>query len=120
MSDIAAQSSEPIRYTPRFPAPHTHYVEVEAVYPSAGRPELDLMMAVWTPGSYLVREYERHVEGLTATTAGGAAATAARTSTMRSWLSTIDACGPTVWRRGWSSTRPATPCACWWPDATAC
>ena len=24
------------------------------------------MMAVWTPGSYLIREYERHVEGLTA------------------------------------------------------
>jgi predicted metalloprotease with PDZ domain len=25
------------------------------------------MMAVWTPGSYLIREYERHVEGLVAT-----------------------------------------------------
>ena len=24
------------------------------------------MMAVWTPGSYLIREYERHVEALTA------------------------------------------------------
>ena len=30
-------------------------------------------MAVWTPGSYLVREYERHVEGLTATGEGGRA-----------------------------------------------
>ena len=31
------------------------------------------MMAVWTPGSYLVREYERHVEGVTATAADGRA-----------------------------------------------
>jgi predicted metalloprotease with PDZ domain len=37
---------------------------VEAVFPTAGRPFLDLFMAVWTPGSYLIREFARHVEGL--------------------------------------------------------
>ena len=63
---VFAQSLEPIRYTVSFPAPHTHYVEVEASYPTEGRPSIDLMMAVWTPGSYLIREYERHVEALTA------------------------------------------------------
>ena len=57
---------EPIRYTVSFPAPHTHYVEIEASYPTEGRPSIDLMMAVWTPGSYLIREYARHVEALTA------------------------------------------------------
>ena len=62
----SAQAPEPIRYTLRFPAPHTHYLEVEAVYPTGRRPQVELMMAVWTPGSYLVREYERHVEGLIA------------------------------------------------------
>ena len=62
----SAQSLEPIRYTVSFPAPHTHYVEVEASYPTDGRPYIDLMMAVWTPGSYLIREYARHVEALTA------------------------------------------------------
>ncbi len=55
-------AAEPIRYTLRFPDPKTHYVEVEATYPTDGRPNIDLMMAVWTPGSYLVREYARHVE----------------------------------------------------------
>ena len=59
-----ASAADPIRYTLRFPTPQTHYVEVEAVYPTAGKPQLDLMMAVWTPGSYLVREYERHVEAV--------------------------------------------------------
>ncbi len=62
----AAQTLEPIRYTVSFPAPHTHYLEVEASYPTEGRASIDLMMAVWTPGSYLIREYERHVEALTA------------------------------------------------------
>ena len=66
-----SQTLEPIRYTVSFPAPHTHYVEVEASVPTDGRPQIELMMAVWTPGSYLVREYARHVEALTATDAGG-------------------------------------------------
>ena len=62
---------EPIRYTLRFPAPHTHYVEVEATFPTGAKPCIELAMAVWTPGSYLVREYARHVEGLTACSPDG-------------------------------------------------
>ena len=62
----------PIRYTVSFPAPHTHYVEVTAVVPTDGRPEVELMMAVWTPGSYLVREYARNVEEVTAAEGGRA------------------------------------------------
>ena len=62
----SAQSPAPIRYTVSFPALHTHYVEIEASIPTDGRAQVDLMMAVWTPGSYLVREYARHVEALAA------------------------------------------------------
>jgi predicted metalloprotease with PDZ domain len=65
-SAVHAQTLEPVRYTVSFPAPHTHYLEVEASYPTEGRPSIELMMAVWTPGSYLIREYERHVEALSA------------------------------------------------------
>jgi predicted metalloprotease with PDZ domain len=70
----AQPASDPIRYTLRFPAPQTHYVEVAAVVPTGGRPSVDLTMAVWTPGSYLIREYERHVEGLSAAAGGKALA----------------------------------------------
>ncbi|HEY8551519.1 MAG TPA: PDZ domain-containing protein [Vicinamibacterales bacterium] len=65
---VSAQrmSTEPIVYTLRFPAPQTHYVEVEAVFPAPEGPSFEVMMAVWTPGSYLVREYARHVEGVRA------------------------------------------------------
>jgi predicted metalloprotease with PDZ domain len=65
---------DPIRYTLSFTAPHTHYVEVRAEVPTSGRREVELMMAVWTPGSYLIREYERHVENVAATTSGTALA----------------------------------------------
>jgi predicted metalloprotease with PDZ domain len=71
--DLSAQALEPVRYTLRFPAPQTHYVEIEAVYPTDKKPQVELFMAVWTPGSYLVREYERHVEAVTAKGADGRA-----------------------------------------------
>jgi predicted metalloprotease with PDZ domain len=64
---VFAQPLEPVRYTLSFPAPLTHYVEVEATYPTDGQSEITLMMPVWTPGSYLVREYSRNVEALSAT-----------------------------------------------------
>lgn len=64
--DGASEPPEPVRYTVRFPAPQTHYAEVEAVVPTAGAGEVTLMMPVWSPGSYLVREYARNVENLTA------------------------------------------------------
>src|SRR3954465_7702439 len=66
-----APMPEPIAYPLRFPAPQTHYVEDEARVPTDGRPEVELMMAVWTPGSYLVREYARAVEGGGAAPEGG-------------------------------------------------
>jgi predicted metalloprotease with PDZ domain len=71
---VTAQALEPIRYTLRFPAPHTHYVEVEASLPTGGRPQVEVYMATWTPGSYLIREYERHVEAVSANAGGRALA----------------------------------------------
>ena len=68
-SSIAMQ---PIRYTVRFPAPQTHTFEVEAVYPAGGADELTLMMAVWTPGSYLLREYSGKIEEIRALDGAGA------------------------------------------------
>jgi len=71
---IDAQANDPIRYTLRFPAANTHYMEVEAMYPTGGRPQVELFMAVWTPGSYLIREYQRHVENIAARSSSGALA----------------------------------------------
>ena len=65
-----APEGEAIEYTVRFPSPETHYVEVEMVLPTGGADEVELFMPVWTPGSYLVREYARTVEGIEAIAAG--------------------------------------------------
>ncbi len=65
-----AQTREAIRYTVRFPAPQTNYLDVEAVVPTDGRSSVEMMMAVWTPGSYLIREYERNVEEVKAAAGG--------------------------------------------------
>ena len=57
---------EPIQYTLRFPNAAQHYVDVTATVPTGGAKSVELMMAVWTPGSYLVREYARHLEQFSA------------------------------------------------------
>ncbi len=55
-----------LHYILHLPAPHTHYAEVEMhlAYPAPTEPHIDLKMAVWTPGSYFIREYARMVEGM--------------------------------------------------------
>ena len=70
-SSAQTQTAEPIAYTVRFEEPHTHYIVVDASVPTGGRAEVELMMAVWTPGSYLVREFARHVEARSARTPDG-------------------------------------------------
>jgi predicted metalloprotease with PDZ domain len=50
------------------PAPQTHLVDVDSTFYADGAalPEaLVLFMASWTPGSYLLREYARHIECFT-------------------------------------------------------
>jgi predicted metalloprotease with PDZ domain len=66
VESLTGQATEPIRYTVRFPEPQTHYAVVEAILPSDGHAQIEVFMPVWTPGSYLVREYARNVEGISA------------------------------------------------------
>ena len=92
---LSAQQLEAIRYVVRVPAPKTHYIEVEATYPSSHTPTVDLMMAVWTPGSYLVREFARHLEDVRAHDSGGHALDVHKTRKNRWQVRTGDA-GPIV------------------------
>jgi predicted metalloprotease with PDZ domain len=59
-----------MRYRVSMPEPHSHlfHVEVEVDRPGA---ETVLAMPVWTPGSYLVREFARHLEGIEAEDGSG-------------------------------------------------
>jgi len=59
-----------IEHTLRFADAERHYVDVTSVLPAEGD-AATYLMAVWTPGSYLVREFARHVETIEASTLGG-------------------------------------------------
>ncbi len=62
---------DPVQYIVTFPDAARHYVHVAATIPTDGRDAVELMMPVWTPGSYLVREYARNVENLRVSTQEG-------------------------------------------------
>ncbi|MGB8700140.1 MAG: peptidase M61, partial [Thermosynechococcaceae cyanobacterium] len=55
-----------IHYTVAMPHPETHLFEVRLTLSNWTAPHLDLKFPVWTPGSYLVREYGRHLQDFSA------------------------------------------------------
>src|SRR5438270_6895450 len=59
------------RYVVSMLQPHSRLFDVEGRF-AAGR-TLDLVLPVWTPGSYLVREYARHLQEFTAADGQGRA-----------------------------------------------
>ena len=77
-SSSRAQSpnASDISFTVSMPQPWTHLLEVEMrvqIPASLNVPnETDLVMPVWTPGSYLIREFERNVQDFAADANGRA------------------------------------------------
>jgi predicted metalloprotease with PDZ domain len=61
-----------ISYTIAMPRPQTHLYEVTLTINASDGPTLDVALPVWTPGSYMVREYARHVQEFAATAGGRA------------------------------------------------
>jgi len=59
-----------IAYALAMPRPHTHLFEVTINIDGWSDPRLDLVMPSWTPGSYMIREYARHVQDFAATMDG--------------------------------------------------
>ncbi|MBW4574443.1 MAG: M61 family metallopeptidase [Aphanothece sp. CMT-3BRIN-NPC111] len=53
------------------PQPESHLFEVTLRVQGWQAPIIDLKMPVWTPGSYLVREYSKHLQGFSASAADG-------------------------------------------------
>ena len=69
---VAAQTPPvDISFTVAMPRPHTHLFEVDvAIKRTASGPQEErLVMPVWTPGSYMVREFARNVQDFAATDA---------------------------------------------------
>jgi predicted metalloprotease with PDZ domain len=62
----AAQAQMKINYELSFKEPQAHYVEVEMNISGLSKTYIDIKMPAWAPGSYLIREFAKNVEGFTA------------------------------------------------------
>jgi predicted metalloprotease with PDZ domain len=70
---MAAKSQVKIDFEVSFKEPQAHYAEVEMnIGGIASKAFVDIKMPVWTPGSYLIREFAKSVEGFSASTSGKA------------------------------------------------
>ena len=69
--NFKAVAAPEFTYTLSMPEPHTHYFEVELQIKDLKQPHIDLKLPVWAPGSYLVREFAKNIEGFEATTGKG-------------------------------------------------
>jgi len=69
---MATLSTSTFAATPRiafqvsFKEPQAHYAEIKMEISDLRKDYIDVKMPVWTPGSYLVREFSRHVESFEA------------------------------------------------------
>jgi predicted metalloprotease with PDZ domain len=63
---LAAKAQLKVSYEVSFKEPQAHYAEVEMDLSGVSKDYIDVKMPVWAPGSYLVREFAKNVEGFTA------------------------------------------------------
>jgi len=63
---LVASAQMKIGYEVSFKEPQAHYAEVEMTISGLPKDYVDVKMPVWAPGSYLIREFAKNVEGFTA------------------------------------------------------
>lgn len=68
MSEKTGQTR--IRFQVSFTEPQAHYTNISMEIIGINQEQLELIMPVWAPGSYLVREFSKNVEGFKAMAAG--------------------------------------------------
>lgn len=67
---VIITKAQTVNYTLEMPAPHTHYFELTMDIKDIKSKYIDVKMPVWAPGSYLIREFAKSVEGVSANTNG--------------------------------------------------
>jgi len=67
---MTAMAQVKIGFEVSFKEPQAHYAEVQMNISGLNKDYVDVKMPVWTPGSYLIREFEKSVEEFKASAAG--------------------------------------------------
>lgn len=80
---VSAAPLAPIGYTISFPDPASKTFNVEVAVPTEGRAEVELMMAIWSPGFYGLQNYADRVTKFAATAPDGAALSVSKSSPSR-------------------------------------
>ena len=62
VSNVEAQNSANIQFQVSFTEPQAHYADVQMTINNIKKNELIVKMPVWTPGSYLIREFSKNIE----------------------------------------------------------
>ncbi|HEY3886206.1 MAG TPA: hypothetical protein VGL62_13405 [Vicinamibacterales bacterium] len=73
----------PLVYTISFPNPASKSFDVRVQVPTGGRPSVDLMMAIWSPGFYGLQNYADRVSDFTARAGDGTTLDVAKPSPSR-------------------------------------
>ena len=81
---IETQAQTKITFDISFTEPQAHYVDVKMEVSAVNNEYLEIKMPVWTPGSYLIREFARNVEGFTASDENGIILSSTKT-TKNTW-----------------------------------
>lgn len=66
ISQVTAPATTRLQYEVAMPDPASHLFEITLQYSVGTATHLDLKLPVWTPGSYLVREYAKHLQDFSA------------------------------------------------------
>ena len=75
-TSLSAQ--EKIAFKVSFSEPQAHYADIEMEISGLKTDQIDLKMPVWTPGSYLIREFAKNVETFKASSAAGGVLSASK------------------------------------------
>jgi predicted metalloprotease with PDZ domain len=75
-----SSASPLLTYRVAMPQPQTHFFEVTLQIKDWQQPQLHLQMPVWTPGSYMVREYSRHLQDFKAIDSQGKSLSSCKTA----------------------------------------
>ncbi len=67
----AANAQDKIAFKVSFSEPQAHYADIEMEISGIKEDQIELKMPVWTPGSYLIREFAKNVEAFKATGSSG-------------------------------------------------
>ena len=66
LSSSSMLSAQKMHYTLSIPQPSNHYAEISLSFSAEAAGDYIFSMPVWTPGSYLVREFSKSVEQISA------------------------------------------------------